>query len=512
MSRVNRLILAAFVASAVSTAANATCPSWHTLTNGSTADATEVMDNFNVILNCPDFVGNVGVGTTSPLQRLVTQGQGVFLSDSTPPDSGNPAEGTGTHLGFYSTVGYGYLYAANNGVAMKPLILNTQQGGFAGNIGIGTTTPGTILDVESAIGLGGTSAANLTLVDTTSQATGHGGGILFDGAYTGTTQTVAAAIRAEKTNSTAGDFGFGLGFYTRVNGSSQTTENLVISSTGNVGIGTSSPVNKIDIRASTNGAAGIVVDNDSAGTAAYSALSLANSSLGNIAELVFTGPNHSAYWSEPNLLHLINRVGGISFNTNGYSDSNERVRITSSGNVGIGTTSPVQALEVVGTIRQTGCTTAGTLSANASGDIICSSDARLKNVLGSYTGGLAELSRITPKLFTYKPTKSDPIETFVHAGFVAQDVMAAIPQATALQRDGYYSLDTTAILAATVNSVKALKADNDQKAAKIAALEARLAKDEQELARIESALRLRTASAGHFGAAGLRPTLTGAQQ
>src|SRR5262245_53152790 len=47
-----------------SSSAYAVCPTFSTLTNGTTADATKVMDNFNYILQCPNFSGNVGIGTT----------------------------------------------------------------------------------------------------------------------------------------------------------------------------------------------------------------------------------------------------------------------------------------------------------------------------------------------------------------------------------------------------------------------------------------------------------------
>ncbi|MEJ0025767.1 MAG: tail fiber domain-containing protein [Rhizomicrobium sp.] len=155
--------------------------------------------------------------------------------------------------------------------------------------------------------------------------------------------------------------------------------------------------------------------------------------------------------------------------------------LKANGNIGIGTTSPAVSLDVVGTIRQSGCVTAGTLAVNGSGDIICSSDARLKNVLGDYAGGLAAVVHLSPKLFTYRPTRGDPNETFVHAGFLAQDVMSVIPQASALQRDGYYSLDTTAILAATVNAVKELKAIADKQAKEITVLKAKLVEADRRL-------------------------------
>ena len=66
MSKLPVFALVGFCTMAFATAANATCPTYHTLTNGSPADATQVMDNFGHILGCPQFTGNIGVGATSP--------------------------------------------------------------------------------------------------------------------------------------------------------------------------------------------------------------------------------------------------------------------------------------------------------------------------------------------------------------------------------------------------------------------------------------------------------------
>lgn len=55
---------------AFSSSANATCPTFHTLTNGSTADANQVMDNYNYILQCPNFTGSIGIGTSTPAQAI----------------------------------------------------------------------------------------------------------------------------------------------------------------------------------------------------------------------------------------------------------------------------------------------------------------------------------------------------------------------------------------------------------------------------------------------------------
>jgi hypothetical protein len=117
-------------------------------------------------------------------------------------------------------------------------------------------------------------------------------------------------------------------------------------------------------------------------------------------------------------------------------------------NVGIGSTVPGQMLDVTGVIRQSNCKTAGTLSANTSGDIICTSDERLKDIKGYYQGGLEALSAIKPIRFAYKG------ESFVHVGFSAQNVKSVLPEASALQDSGYWSLDDTAIGALMVNAIK----------------------------------------------------------
>ena len=167
--------------------------------------------------------------------------------------------------------------------------------------------------------------------------------------------------------------------------------------------------------------------------------------------------------------------------TDGTASAYDLLLQPNGGNIGIGNASPAQLLDVSGTIRQAGCTTAGTLSVNTAGDIICTSDARLKSIHGPFQGGLDAISKIRPVLFSYRPTAADPKESFVHAGFVAQNVRAAIPQASALQHDGYYSLDTTAILAAAVNAIKELKTENIELAKKVTALQDISNKQSQEL-------------------------------
>ena len=76
------------------------------------------------------------------------------------------------------------------------------------------------------------AGGQLVLTDTTAQQAGCGGQLVFRGAYTnGGALTEAAAVQAQKTNGTDGNFGFDLTFHTRVNGGNN-TEKLRVTTDG----------------------------------------------------------------------------------------------------------------------------------------------------------------------------------------------------------------------------------------------------------------------------------------
>jgi hypothetical protein len=145
--------------------------------------------------------------------------------------------------------------------------------------------------------------------------------------------------------------------------------------------------------------------------------------------------------------------GAFSFDRGG---SVTAMAIDLAGNVGIGTTGPAQKLEVSGTIRQTGCTTAGTLSANVSGDIICTpSSQNFKNNIVSIDTGLSTLLSLRPVSYNFNPDMN--MGTGLHYGFISEEVATINPQFATYDGAGHpYGLDTTAILATTVNAIKEL--------------------------------------------------------
>ena len=153
----------------------AVCPpsSLTTLTNGSPADANQVMDNFNYILGCPNFTGNVGVGVPTPLGKVHVRAD-VAGNDSVPLVLSNHGAGVNTAAGiFLDPNGNGHTRAASvrsrqssagtfanlefwtaNGAAPYPAMYITP----ARNVGIGTSSPGYLLDVQGtayAVGAAG---------------------------------------------------------------------------------------------------------------------------------------------------------------------------------------------------------------------------------------------------------------------------------------------------------------------------------------------------------------------
>ncbi len=413
--------------------------------------------------------GNVGIGTSSPTGRLTvyqsafTSTDGIYLDNS-----GNNS---------------GRIYIDSGGALNLQRGTNTGQLvlSAAGNVGIGTTSPVAKLDVGGQIGTVGSGIGAGAGVATFSTNVNNSAGIEMRNASAAGGASFRFAISDNNANdylafeqSSTGNGGtlFGMtrsGISTLfTNGTGNRTlavgtvnagavvlgtsnaERLRITSTGNVGIGTSSPQNTLELYAG-NPALRTTLSGTS-GAAEWIAYE-SGTYKGGFSAFGSTYPTTS--WRDAVMLTAAtDNTGSLIFRTRTAGSYAERMNITNAGNVGIGTTTPTAQLHTTGTVRFSNFG-AGTLQTDADGNLSVSSDERLKQISGGFGRGLADLMGINPITFHWKAsTGFDTVNSY--AGFSAQNVQSAIPEAVDTDPRGYLTLSDRPILAASVNAIKEL--------------------------------------------------------
>ncbi len=154
--------------------AHATCPTFSTLTNGTTADANVVMSNFDYILQCPDFTGNVGIGTsTADYPLTVTNSGGIYVHLNSPASSNQVSTLYSENGSWFWQLGLNgdhtfFLWdsvAARNDIVVSSNS-NMQIMPVGGYVGIGAVWPGYELQVAGSIYASGTiSSSDIRLKD-----------------------------------------------------------------------------------------------------------------------------------------------------------------------------------------------------------------------------------------------------------------------------------------------------------------------------------------------------------
>jgi len=199
-------------------------------------------------------------------------------------------------------------------------------------VGIGTTSPASLLEVSSATGTTPTSPSEVRISTSTSGSnwseTAPWGQLSF---YTADTSYGGAGVRAAV--AAMADHPLGglsrLGFFLSPAGGSL-TEYMSVTHYGSVGIGTTSPARSpLHIHKSDTDATEIHLTNAESGLTSSDGLTI----------FYDDTTNGAGIW--------MREAGPLRFATSG----SERVRIDSSGNVGIGTTSPSKPLTVSGDIQ-----------------------------------------------------------------------------------------------------------------------------------------------------------------
>lgn len=143
----------------------------------------------------------------------------------------------------------------------------------------------------------------------------------------------------------------------------------------------------------------------------------------------------------------------LAFETgaNGSNTTSTRLFIDQNGEIGIGTTTPDQLLSVNGNASKVG-----------GGTWAVFSDERLKTIHGPFTRGLADVLRLQPVRFEYRP--DNPLGLHgqgEYVGFSAQAVRRVMPEAVTMSESGYLQVQSDPMIWAMVNAIKELKVEND---------------------------------------------------
>ena len=296
--------------------------------------------------------------------------------------------------------------ALTSGAGNETLLLDA-----SGNVGIGTGSPSALLHLKSTA----TGATPSLIFENTNNAQGMN----ID--YWNNAGAVQSRINYDE----------GAGAWSFIPNTSTNNSALYIAYNGNVGIGTSSPATGLHVSGGNNLASSLTLQN--------------------------TAPNPDNIWR---ITPLYNS-GDLAF----FDDGTERMRIDSSGNVGIGASTYEGS--VTSNASSLWISSAGYLSANINNDwglgvnrtgtdgtlinlrkngadvgsisaiptgvqYNTTSDRRLKDNIKTITDGRDKLMAMNPVTHTWV---ADPKVDAVH-GFIAQEMMDILPEAVAGDPEG----------------------------------------------------------------------------
>ena len=372
-----------------------------------------------------DSTGKVGIGTTSPNSMFEVRDDASPTIRVTDGDANNIThmQADGANGGYFGTLtSHDVRIAPNNSTK---LIVKVD-----GKVGIGTTSP------TKQLGIGGT------------------GDISLEGSSNAIAFYDSAALKAYITSQSFGDHnGDGLGLVTSgdepikffANGG----ERMRIEGDGKVGIGETAPLGTLHIKSADSGDTAIDGNNDD--------LVIEND---NHAGITISTPNDKVgalYFSDPDATASGRIVYDHNTNYLALTVNNaERMRITSSGQVSLGTSSPVgssrlffyasastpyglitQNDNTVGSmyaaqfLQNDGSTELGSIKiSNTATAFNTSSDYRLKENVDYTWDATTRLKQLKPARFNFIADADTTVD-----GFLAHEVSSIVPEAISGDKD-----------------------------------------------------------------------------